>query len=209
MKLYNSVGPNPQVVRMFIAEKGLDIPKQEVDLMGGENRRPPFNSTVNVAGQLPALGLDNGKTISEITAICEYLEEVGKGPALIGATPEERAETRMWVRRIDLNICEPMANGFRAAEGRAIFANRIKLVGADGAKELKEIARDRSGPGSSAPRPGPAPRPEAGQSGLPVAVDTAAGGPGRAPAPFGDERNQGCLPSARSPRWPCRSPPGL
>ncbi len=95
MKLYNSVGPNPQVVRMFIAEKGMDIPKQEVDLMGGENRRPPFNSTVNVAGQLPALGLDNGKTISEITAICEYLEEVGKGPALIGATPEERAETRI------------------------------------------------------------------------------------------------------------------
>jgi glutathione S-transferase len=49
----------------------------------------------------------------------------------------------MWVRRIDLNICEPMANGFRAAEGRALFANRIKLVGADGAKELKDIARDR------------------------------------------------------------------
>lgn len=143
MKLYNSVGPNPHVVRMFIAEKGLDIPKQEVDLMGGENRRPPFNSTVNVAGQLPSLELDNGKTISEITAICEYLEEVGAGPALIGATAEERAETRMWVRRIDLNICEPMANGFRAAEGRALFANRIKLVGADGAAELKAIARDR------------------------------------------------------------------
>jgi len=125
MKLYNSVGPNPQVVRMFIAEKGMDIPKQEVDLMGGENRRPPFNSTVNVAGQLPALELDNGKTISEITAICEYLEEVGKGPALIGATPEERAETRMWVRRIDLNICEPMANGFRAAEPTASGRLRV------------------------------------------------------------------------------------
>ncbi|MFZ4067125.1 MAG: glutathione S-transferase family protein [Phenylobacterium sp.] len=143
MKLYNSVGPNPHVVRMFIAEKGMDVPRQEVDLMGGENRRPPFNSTVNVSGQLPALELDNGQTISEITAICEYLEEVGKGPALIGSTPEDRAETRMWVRRIDLNICEPMANGFRAAEGRALFANRIKLVGADGAKELKDIARDR------------------------------------------------------------------
>ena len=126
MKLYNSVGPNPHVVRMFIAEKGMDVPRQEVDLMGGENRRPPFNSTVNVSGQLPALELDNGLTISEITAICEYLEEVGKGPALIGSTPEERAESRMWVRRIDLNICEPMANGFRAAEGRALFANRIK-----------------------------------------------------------------------------------
>ena len=75
--------------------------------------------------------------------MCECLGGVGKGPPRRGATPEGRAETRMWVRRIDLNICEPMANGFRAAEGRAIFANRIKLVGADGAKELKAIARDR------------------------------------------------------------------
>jgi len=143
MKFYNSVGPNPHVVRMFMAEKGLDVPKQEVDLMGGENRRAPFNESVNVAGQLPALELDNGKTISEITVICEYLEEISPSPALIGATAEERAETRMWVRRIDLNICEPMANGFRAAEGRPLFESRIKLVGAEGAADLKAIARDR------------------------------------------------------------------
>ncbi len=143
MKLYNSLGPNPHVVRIFMAEKGIDIPKQEVDLMGGENRRAPYNAEVNVAGQLPALELDNGQRIAEITTICEYLEEKHPSPALIGATPEERAETRMWVRRIDLNICEPMANGFRAAEGRRLFENRIKLVGAEGAADLKAIAKDR------------------------------------------------------------------
>jgi glutathione S-transferase len=143
MKLYTSMGPNPHMVRMFAAEKGLPLETVEVDLMGGENRRPPYAETVNPAGQTPALVLDDGTVIAEITVICEYLEERHPTPALIGATAEERAETRMWTRRIDLGICEPLANGFRAAEGRRIFENRMKLVGAEGAAELKAIARDR------------------------------------------------------------------
>jgi glutathione S-transferase len=143
MKLYDSIGPNPHVVRMFMAEKGLDLPKVAVDIQGGDNRKPPYNDKVNVAGQTPALELDDGSIISEITVICEYLEEKHPSPALIGATPEERAETRMWTRRVDLNICEPLANGFRAAEGRPMFESRMKLVGAQGATELKAIARDR------------------------------------------------------------------
>ena len=143
MKLYNSIGPNPHVVRMFMAEKGIDLPKVDVDIRGGDNRKPPYNDKVNVAGQTPALELEDGSTITEITVICEYLEEKHPTPSLIGATPEERAETRKWTRRVDLNICEPMANGFRAAEGRPMFEPRMKLVGADGAAELKAIARDR------------------------------------------------------------------
>ncbi|MBI1405664.1 MAG: glutathione S-transferase [Caulobacter sp.] len=143
MKLYNSIGPNPHMVRMFAAEKGLSLPKVEVDLMAGENRGEPYTGAVNPAGQTPALVLEDGRVITEITVICEYLEEKHPSPALIGSTPEERAETRMWTRRIDLNICEPMANGFRAAEGRAIFESRMKLVGAEGSKDLKAIARDR------------------------------------------------------------------
>jgi len=143
MKLYNSVGPNPRMVRMFAAEKGVTLPTVEIDLMGGENRQPAYAGEVNVAGQTPALQLADGQVIAEITAICEYLEEKHPTPSLVGATPEERAETRMWTRRIDLNICEPMANGFRASEGRGLFAPRMKLVGAEGAAELKAIARDR------------------------------------------------------------------
>jgi glutathione S-transferase len=143
MKLYNSVGPNPHVVRMFAAEKGLTLPMVDIDLRAGENRKPPYQDKVNVAGQTPALELADGAVISEITVICEYLEEKHPTPSLIGITPEERAETRMWTRRIDLNICEPLANGFRAAEGRPMFEPRMKLVGAEGAAELKAIARDR------------------------------------------------------------------
>jgi len=143
MKLYNSIGPNPRMVRMFAAEKGLALPTVEIDLLGGENRQPPYSGGVNVAGQTPALQLEDGQVITEITVICEYLEEKHPTPALIGATPEERAETRMWTRRIDLNICEPMTNGFRASEGRRLFESRMKLVGAEGAAELKAIARDR------------------------------------------------------------------
>ena len=144
MQLYNSIGPNPQVVRMFLAEKGLTLPMVQIDLLAGENRRAPYKTDINKAGQTPALELDNGAILSEITVICEYLEDLHPNPVLIGATPEERAETRMWVRRIDLNIVEPALNGFRAAEGRPLFESRIKLVGATGAAELKEIAKDRT-----------------------------------------------------------------
>lgn len=143
MKLYNSVGPNPHVVRMFAAEKGITLPMVDIDLRAGENRKPPYQDKVNIAGQTPALELADGAVISEITVICEYLEEKHPTPSLIGTTPEERAETRMWTRRIDLNICEPLANGFRAAEGRPMFEPRMKLVGPEGAAELKAIARDR------------------------------------------------------------------
>ena len=143
MKFYNSVGPNPHVVRMFMAEKGLNIPQQQVDLMKGENRQPPYAEKVNVAGQMPALELEDGTVICEITAICEYLEEVSPQPSLIGITPEERAETRMWTRRIDLNIVEPLAGGFRAAEGRPLFESRFRLVRAEAAEDLKAIARDK------------------------------------------------------------------
>src|SRR5580692_6615991 len=106
MRLYNSIGPNPKVVRMFMAERGIDLPKIEIDLRGGENRQPPYLAK-NPAGQSPALELDDGTVIAEITAICEYLDETTQGPSLIGTTPQERAETRMWTRRIDLNIIEP------------------------------------------------------------------------------------------------------
>ena len=142
MKLYNSVGPNPRVVRMFIAEKGLSIPVTEIDLMGGENRGGAY-SAINPHGTTPALEADGGTHIAEITVICEYLEELHPTPALIGETPMQRAETRMWTRRIDLNICEPMTNGFRATEGRAMFAPRMKLVSEAGGADLKAIARDR------------------------------------------------------------------
>jgi len=142
MKLYNSIGPNPRVVRMFMAEKGIDLPKVEVDLRGGENRREPYLK-VNPSGQSPALELDDGTVLAEVTVICEYLDEVNKGtPSLIGDTPAERAATRMWTRRVDLNIVEPALNGFRFAEGLKMFQNRVHCIPA-AADDLKATAREK------------------------------------------------------------------
>ncbi len=141
MKLYNSVGPNPKVVRMFMAERGIELELEEVDLMGGANRQAEYLK-VNPAGQLPALQLDNGEVISEITAICEYLDEIEGTSALIGSTPEQRAETRMWVRRIDHGILENLANGFRYAEGQALFKDRMRLI-PQAADDLKTLAQEK------------------------------------------------------------------
>jgi glutathione S-transferase len=143
MLYYDSMGPNPKVVRMFMAERGVSgIPTEKVDLRGGENRREPFLSR-NPSGQCPALALDNGTVIAEITAICEYLDEVGPaGTTLIGKTPEERAETRMWARRIDLNILEPMANGFRFSDGLKMFENRVHCI-PQAADDLKATAQEK------------------------------------------------------------------
>lgn len=141
MKFYTSVGPNPRVVKLFMAEKGIALPEVEVDLRGGENRRPPYATKVNPAGQTPALELDDGSFLTEITAICEYLDERFPDNSLMGSTPEERAKTRMWVRRVDLKVCEPLANGFRFAEGLPLFEPRMRVL-PDAASGLKAIAQD-------------------------------------------------------------------
>ncbi len=139
MKFYNSIGPNPRVVRMFMAEKGITIPMEEVDLMKGDNRREPYLQK-NSFGQMPALEIDGGHCVTEITAICEYLEDTNPAPPLVGANPEQKAETRKWTRRIDLNICEPLANGFRFSVGLPLFKDRIPTV-PEAAEGLKGIAQ--------------------------------------------------------------------
>jgi glutathione S-transferase len=141
MKLHTSIGPNPRVVKMFIAEKGIDIPRVDIDLMGGENRQAPYTAK-NPSGQLPCLELADGTYLAEILAICEYLEEKYPKPPLVGTTPEERAVTRMWARRIDLNIVEPMANGFRYGEGLMLFKNRIRTI-PQAADDLKTLGREK------------------------------------------------------------------
>ena len=141
MMLYDSIGPNPRVVRMFMAERGIELPKTTIDLRGGENRQPAYLAK-NPAGQMPCLELDDGSVLGEITAICEYLDEITPGESLIGDTPRERAETRMWTRRIDLNIVEPMTNGFRFSQGLKLFQNRIRCI-PQAAEDLKLTAQEK------------------------------------------------------------------
>jgi glutathione S-transferase len=140
VKLYNSFGPNPRAARMVLAEKGLDVDTIEVDLMGMENRQSPYLKK-NPGGQLPALALDDGRVIAETVAIFEYLEERHPRPPLIGSTPEERAETRMWQRRIEMKITEHLYNGFRFGEGIEIFRPRMRVL-PEAAAGLKAIAAD-------------------------------------------------------------------
>ncbi len=140
MKLLNSFGPNPRMVRMFLAEKGIELDLVEHDLMGGENRRPPYTDK-NPGGQMPSLELDDGTVIAETVVICDFLEDHHPTPALIGANPTERAEARMWNRRIEQRITENMYNGFRFSEGLEIFKDRM-VCRPEAAEGLKAMAAD-------------------------------------------------------------------
>jgi glutathione S-transferase len=141
MKFYDSIGPNPKLVRMFAAEKGYAFDETEtVDLMAGANRQGPYLEK-NPAGQVPCVELADGSVVAETIAICELLEDEKPAPALIGATPAERAETRMWVRRVEWKITQPMADGFRFGEGLPLFQTRIRTL-PEASDGLKAIARD-------------------------------------------------------------------
>jgi glutathione S-transferase len=141
VKFYDSLGPNPKLVRMFAAEKSFALPQVEkVDIMAGANRQGPYLSK-NPSGQMPALELDDGRVIAETVAICEYLEESKPKPALIGENAADRAETRMWTRRVEWKVVQPLADGFRFAEGLPLFKARIRTI-PEAADGLKAIARD-------------------------------------------------------------------
>lgn len=142
MRLFDSLGPNPQIVRTFAAEKGIALDRVQVDVMKAENRGEAFRAR-NPMGQLPALELDDGQVIAEVVAICEYLEELHPMPALLGETAAERAETRMWVRRFDLAILEPFMWGFRATAGRAFFAPRMSLLSEPAASEVLALMTEK------------------------------------------------------------------
>ena len=141
MKLFDSVGPNPKVVRMFMAELGVECDRQEVDLMGGENRQAAFLE-INPTGTCPALEMDDGTILSEVTAICEYLAEREGGSSLVGESSDDRAVTRMWTRRIDLGIIESLVNGFRYSEGLPLFKDRMQTI-PEAADGLKSIAQEK------------------------------------------------------------------
>jgi glutathione S-transferase len=141
MLFYNSLGPNPRAMRMYLSEKGITIPTRELDILAAENRKPPYIER-NPGGQIPALELDNGKCIGETVAIFEYLEEKHPNPPLVGSTAEERADTRQWLRRVEINISENLYNGFRYAEGLDLFKTRIHVL-PEAAPGLKQIVQER------------------------------------------------------------------
>ena len=140
MKLYQSIGPNPRVLLMYLAETGISVQRQLVDIMAGENRQDEFLAK-SPLGHTPLLELDNGQRIAESVAICEYLDETLADHALLGATAEERAQTRMLVRIIDQQAVVPMTLGFRGAEGLPMFQPRMLCL-PDAAGDLKRQAAE-------------------------------------------------------------------
>jgi glutathione S-transferase len=140
MKIMNSFGPNPRMLRMFLEEKGLQFDMLEHDLLAGENRESEYVNK-NPGGQMPALELDDGTILAETVVICDFLEELHPKPALIGTNAQERAEARMWSRRIEQKITENIYNGFRFADGLDLFKNRIRCL-PEAADGLKASAQD-------------------------------------------------------------------
>lgn len=109
MKLYSApYAPNPRRVTMFIAEKGIaDIEIVTLDLPKGEHRGSEFRVKSPLA-QVPALELDDGRTITESRAICGFLEALYPAPNLLGSDPFERASIEMWDRRAELMLAMPL-----------------------------------------------------------------------------------------------------
>ena len=112
MKLYDlPPSPNARRVRIFIAEKGLEIPIVPVNMMTGENQSEDY-LVKNSLGKMPLLELDDGTCIAESAAICRYLEEMNPNPPLMGRNPLERALVEMWHRRMELEFLIPMITIF-------------------------------------------------------------------------------------------------
>ena len=119
MKLYGAPkpAPNPRRVRMFLAEKGIELAETPVDLMTREHKSPEYRQK-NSLGQVPTLELDDGATISETVAICRYFEELHPEPPLFGRTALEKAHVDMWVRRIEFQLMAPVGQFWRHAHPR-------------------------------------------------------------------------------------------
>jgi glutathione S-transferase len=122
VKLYCGIGPNSYRVRIFMAEKGIDMPKVEIDLMAGEHKRPEFLK-LNSLGQIPVLQLDDGKILTESVAICRYLEELHPTPALFGRTAFEKGLVEMWNRRVEIELFGTVGNV--ALHSDPLFAERL------------------------------------------------------------------------------------
>lgn len=121
MKLYNGMAPNGLRVTIFLQEKGISLPTELVDIMGGGTQTADYLE-INALGEVPVLELDDGRILTESVAICRYLEGLNPEPALFGVDLEEQAVVEMWNRRVELKIFNVLAdigrNEFELFKGR-------------------------------------------------------------------------------------------
>lgn len=116
MRLYGAPNPapNPRRVRIFLAEKGIDLPETPVDILRREQKGEAHRAR-NAAGQVPTLVLDDGRSLSESVAICRYLEALNPEPPLFGRDAYEAAEVDQWIRRVEFILMMPVGNYWRHA----------------------------------------------------------------------------------------------
>lgn len=113
MKLYDGgKAPNPRRVRIFLAEKGIDVPLVPIDMAAMEHKGDAVTNR-NPLQRLPVLELDDGTILTESVAICRYFEELHPRPALMGEGPLGKAIVEMWQRRLELNLMGPVSQAFR------------------------------------------------------------------------------------------------
>ncbi len=113
MKLYDGGrAPNPRRVRIYLAEKGIDVPTEQVDLGALAQKSPAFTA-INPLQRVPVLLLDDGTILSESIAICRYFEMLHPEPPLFGVGPKDAAIVEMWQRRVELHLLFPVAHVFR------------------------------------------------------------------------------------------------
>jgi glutathione S-transferase len=137
MKLYDSAtAPNPRRVRIFLAEKGISVPVEQIDIAKRANRDGGFLAK-NPFGQVPVLELDDGTCISESVAICRYFEEVQPEPALFGVGARERALVEMWNRRAEFELTQRVFLCFQNTSD--FFKGRLQQV-----PEFGAIAKQRA-----------------------------------------------------------------
>ena len=139
MKIYDfALAPNPRRLRIFVAEKGLKIPTEQVDIFTGKNRTPEM-LVKNPAGGLPVMELDDGTYLAESVAICRYLEGLHPEPNLMGKDSREQAFIEMWNRRVELNLFGAAGRAFQHTN--ELFKGRIKQFPDYGATQRETVAQ--------------------------------------------------------------------
>ena len=130
MKLYDSaMAPNPRRVRIFLAEKGVEVPLVQINLADQENKQPDY-VVKNSLAKVPTLELDDGTFLSESVSICRYFEAIHPDPPLMGGDDLERARVDMWQRRMEREVLDNIALVFRMTHD--FFKGRIRQVPAWG-----------------------------------------------------------------------------
>ena len=128
--------PNPRRVRMFLKAKGVEIPETNLSLMRGEHKSPETLAR-NPRGQVPFLQLDDGRVIAETVSICRYLDELHPEPPMFGTNAFDRAQTDMWIRRVENTLSSPISLFW--LHGHPLTARLVKQI-----PEMAEQAKVRS-----------------------------------------------------------------